>query len=79
MTNWVLMPPELTAENGAKAAFSGEFFWEEEVSNPEYCGCGRCHYCSMYDEPETIIAKHVVPWTTIKEIYRAAVEKFGED
>ena len=35
---YVRMPDSLTAENGAKALFMGEFFEHIEVGNPEYCG-----------------------------------------
>lgn len=76
MSDKVLMPQALTAENGAKAAFSGEFYWEEEVPAPcqceeNYIMCDACYY----DEYETI--KHVVPWYVIKQIYAAAVEKYA--
>lgn len=75
----VPMPRELTAENGAKAALMGEFHIDVEVENPDYCGCGECDYCLEVgkDEPETVIDKHPVSWTTIKDIYKLAVELFN--
>lgn len=76
----VIMPKELTAENGAKYIFIGEFSEEIEIENPEYCGCGECLYCvDNPDEEETYTQKVPVSWTTIKEIYRMAVEKLGKE
>lgn len=51
----VMMPLELTAENGAKAALICEFKFKPHEDAPEV----------------------VVPWDTIKEIYRAAVRLLG--
>lgn len=76
----VTMPKTLTAENGAKALLMGEFFEEVEVTNPEYCGCGACDFCAHYAQPpETIIIKVPVSWTTIKDIYKMAVEGLAEE
>jgi len=77
----ILMPKRLTAENGAKALFRGEFHetewqecghcdgagWDEEYSQ----NCGAC------DGTGEIKQKTPVSWTTIKEIYALAVEKLG--
>jgi hypothetical protein len=52
-----LLPRELTAENGAKAALIGEFFESYEVCADEF-------------------VRVPVTWTTIKAIWRAAVEHF---
>ncbi len=72
----VIMPKELTAENGAKALLIGEFFEEVETENPDYCGCGECDFCEENpDEEETYLQKVYVSWTTIKEIYKKAVDK----
>ena len=73
----VLMPKELTAENGAKALLIGEFKESIMVENPEFCGCKTdlCDYCvSFPDEPERIEQTVDVSWTTIKAIYAMAVE-----
>ena len=57
MSDYVLMPKRLTAENGAKAELIGEFdFWDEASESYK-----------------------TVPWTTIKEIYKVAVNKFGKE
>ena len=55
---WVLLPAELTAENGMKAALMGEF----HVPLPELDEHGNEH-----------ILKINVPWTLIKKIHRAIV------
>lgn len=60
------LPLRLTAENGAKAALSGEFFETIEVENPDFD-----------DEKETVQEKVPVRWTTIKAIWRKAVEHFS--
>lgn len=73
----VLMPARLTAENGAKAMLIGEFF--ETIEHPCHCQCGQgpedCDACFLTDEemiPETLQVP--VSWSTIKSIYRRAVE-----
>ncbi len=72
------MPRELTAENGAKALLIGEFHETIYLDNPDYCGCDddMCE-CREYDEPETIPQKIIIEWSTIKEIYKMAVEHLG--
>ena len=77
----VRMPRTLTAENGAKALLIGEFY--EERENEYHCRCGMgpdsCEICELTDDnmiPETL--RMQVSWTTIKEIYKKAVEHFGE-
>jgi hypothetical protein len=75
----VIMPKELSAENGAKKIMIGELFIEREIENPIYCGCGNCDYCRRYpDEPSHIVEKITIPWTTIKDIYKLAVNKLSK-
>lgn len=78
-TETVMMPRELTDENGAKYLLSGSFYsevvqecpdcegdgWEDEESGEE------CYTCKGGG---TVTVKVPVSWTTIKEIYRVAVE-----
>lgn len=67
---YCIMPVALTAKNGAKWALSGEFSTAREVTCPE-CegdGCSDCDGRGDWCEDQTI------DWTTIKEIYRRAVE-----
>lgn len=74
----VKLPRKLTAENGAKYLLRGEFFETREVSNPEYCGCGKCSYCydteNIEEIGETIIEKIPIGWDTIKRIYDKIVD-----
>lgn len=72
--HYVVMPKALTAENGAKAGFTGEFTETHKMPNPEYCGCGKCAYCKQHPGiTETTYVKVPVTWTTIKAIYQKAV------
>jgi len=73
----ILMPRELTAENGAKALLIGEFQEIIELNCP-YCdgdnsdpGCEICDGNTQYVQPIP------VSWTTIKAIYKKAVEYFN--
>ena len=76
----ILMPKELTAENGAKGLLSGEFS-EQLVTSCPVCWYSDdeandgCQYCEGSGE----IVSHVsVSWTTIKEIYAMAAKHLGE-
>jgi len=83
----ILMPDELTAENGAKYALIGKFHETFEHECPECEGCGmgaacphaqgesRCEHC---DGAGTIFERVPVEWTTIKEIYKHAVALLGK-
>lgn len=77
-TKKVIMPRELTAENGAKALLSGEFYEEDEVDCMYYddvcCNteCGICHGTGAY------IRKTLISWTNIKAIYAMAVKNLSE-
>lgn len=67
---YCIMPVALTAENGAKRALSGEFSTTRSVTCPE-CGgdgCSDCDGRGDWNEDQ------IIDWTTIKEIYRRAVE-----
>lgn len=73
------MPYQLTAENGAKGRLIGGFKESIEIANPEYCGCGECDYClevADEDDGPTMLVEVPVSWTTIKEIYKVAVSWF---
>jgi len=75
----VLMPKELTAENGAKACLIGEFF--ETIQIP----CEECLVMGETDDdtcPECFGTNYInrrvpVSWTTTKDIYAAVVKHFG--
>lgn len=71
----VLLPYELTAENGAKRLLSGEFFVEVNHS------CSVCiHDVEPNKECEECggrvdwVQKHCIPWPIIKDIYRGIVK-----
>ncbi|HGM6858979.1 TPA: hypothetical protein ACKQDZ_000255 [Serratia rubidaea] len=70
LDGYCIMPVALTAENGAKAALSGEFKVSRTVACNE-CGGAGCDYCDDSGEFEEEI---IVPWSIIKAIYRAAVD-----
>lgn len=77
MSDTVIMPKELTAENGAKGLLSCEFFENIELTCPD-CDTesieletDRCGTCNDTGE---ITVKVTVSWTTIKEIYAMAVK-----
>ena len=73
----VIMPRELTAENGAKAALMGEF----QIEFPIVCyDCylnGENENCLICGGSGEYIRSINVPWTTIKEIYRSTVKHFN--
>ncbi len=75
---YLTMPRELTAENGAKKLFIGEFSECITINNPVYCGCGECADCrDDLGMIETISQEVIIEWSTIKRIYQKAVEHFA--
>ena len=58
---FILVPRQLTAENGAKGALSGEFYEDYGIQDERGNEC---------------LAKVAVNWTTIKEIHKAMVAHF---
>lgn len=73
MKDKILMPKTLTAENGAKGLMSGEFFEISQQDCPECYGDG----CSDCDDYGYFEIKTPIKWTTIKAIYKMAVENLG--
>jgi hypothetical protein len=75
----IMMPYRLTAENGAKAALSGEFHVQVAVPNLDYCGCDAedCDACNS-DTEQYGVMDVPVSWTLIKQIYTAAVDLLGQ-
>lgn len=73
----VILPRELTAENGAKALFSGEFF---EVNSLTCVACdenGINHAgdkCDICLGSGTFEEKTAISWDSIKDIYKKIVE-----
>lgn len=68
------MPRELTAENGAKEALSGEFF--EEIELEVECDGEDCDEHDCDGDFHTFMQQVPVSWTTIKSIWKRAVEHF---
>lgn len=70
------MPLTLTAENGAKNALNGEFYTIEHI------GCVVCggygidgdDECDNCDGSGDVVVQAPVSWSTIKDIYKAAVK-----
>lgn len=73
LRKYLLMPSELTAENGAKAALMGEFKEKYSISCPECFGDDDCETC---DGSGRIHVEVPVSWTTIKEIWAKGLEHF---
>ena len=73
--DFIMMPKALTADNGAKAALSGEFFEAVEHGCTDCLGedddCEICSGTGVYTESVAI------SWTNIKAIYKKAVELLG--
>jgi hypothetical protein len=76
MSNMVNVPDRLTAENGAKSALLGEFTVEHTAQ------CSACYYDEADEECEVCGGEIdytvyvTVPWSTIKDIYAAAINHF---
>jgi hypothetical protein len=76
LTDYVLMPKRLTAENGAKGALSGEFKESIRITCHECDGSGEGENnedCIECKGEGTVDAAVTVGWDTIKDIYKAAV------
>ena len=80
--NTVIMPKELTAENGAKALLLGEFAEHQKITCHE-CYCLECNPgdpdndCELCGGSGELGLDVPVSWTTIKAIYAMAVEHLG--
>ncbi len=73
---YCLMPLSLTAENGAKNALNGEFHTIEHIGCVVCGGDGidgddECDNCNGSGD---VVVQAPVSWTTIKDIYKAAVK-----
>lgn len=77
MTETVIMPKSLTAKNGAKKLFLGEFYEEIEqecLDHGDICHDKNCNDCGGEG---SFIERVPVQWTTIKEIYAKAVKNLA--
>jgi hypothetical protein len=69
------MPKTLTAENGAKSALSGEFAEKFDLTCQECADAGEvCDDCEVCGGSGLNSVDVPVEWSTIKDIYRKAVE-----
>lgn len=71
---YVLMPKQLTAENGAKAALMGEFHEPIVVVCPTCEGDTATEDCADCEGTGTAFQDIPIKWDTIKAIYKMAVE-----
>lgn len=71
---WIPMPGKLTAENGAKAALSGDFAEHKVINCPECFGDDECESC---DGSGRIKVEVIVSWSTIKAIWEKGAEHFA--
>lgn len=80
----VLMPKQLTAENGAKSLFMDEFEENIELECQACGGTGENLYeigetCKGCDGAGFFTQSVPVSWTTIKEIYAMAVKHLASN
>ena len=66
----VIMPKELTAENGGKYIFTGEFKVVVGINHPEYFD-DEDAADGDFDEYISV----AIEWDTIKKIYQTAVDR----
>ena len=78
MKDKILMPKELTAENGAKSLMMGEFFEEIVLDCTECDGSDLGDECDYCDGSGVYTHRVRVSWTTIKDIYKMAVKHLCE-
>lgn len=76
-TKTVMMPKELTAEDGAKALLIGEFNEYYGMDCPECNPDEPDHECDICYGKILYVQEVLVRWTTIKEIYKMAVKNLG--
>lgn len=79
VSDTVRLPSKLTAENGARALLSGEFFEKVIVQCPHCDGEGwedldSCEVCGECTGSGDFALKVPVSWTTIKDIYAMVVK-----
>lgn len=75
--NKVILPSELTAENGAKHLLIGGFYETVELE------CHECYYdddddCDVCGGTGVCEQKVYIEWSTMKDIYDTIVKNMGE-
>jgi len=76
-SDYILMPKSLTAENGAKSLFMGEFNEQVEMTCQECADCDDDEDCIVCDGSGQYIQKVPVSWSTVKDIYSMAVSRLA--
>lgn len=71
---WIPMPKKLTAENGAKAALSGDFTEHKFINCSECFGDDECESC---DGSGLIKVEVTLSWSTIKAIWEKGADHFA--
>ena len=75
----IVMPRELTAENGAKAVMMGEFSQCAPVFCPDCNGSDEREACLTCAGKGTVSQCVNISWTNIKAIYAMAVKHLGHN
>lgn len=83
MSETIVMPKELTAENGAKAIFIGEFHVQHREECNECEGLGHedteeMDVCDACEGAGSFRSDIPVEWTMIKDIYAMAVKHLAK-
>ncbi|WP_434134407.1 hypothetical protein JQR88_11100 [Pseudomonas luteola] len=79
MSEYVSVPRRLTAENGAKAALSGEFTVEYTATCPDCSEIDADDECVICRGEVDYTESVTIPWSTIKDIYAAAIHHFARN
>ncbi len=79
--NKIIMPKELTSENGAKGLLMGKF--SESVEMTCLCDHEDRNYneepCEFCDDTGTYLFITTISWINIKDIYNMVVNHFGKE
>jgi len=76
LSDLVMLPRTLTAENGAKALLSGEFAEHDRLECPECIEHGSNDTCETCSGNGYVTIDVPVSWITIKAIYKKIVEHY---
>lgn len=73
----VLLPRELTAENGAKALLRGEFSEPIDIRCPVCVDIEDSESCEECNGTGEVTYPSIIAWTTIKDIYAKVVKHYA--
>ena len=77
MSDLILIPKKLTAENGAKALLIGEFYEKLQLRCPDCDGTDKD--CDICKGDGYYIQEIPITWSIIKLIYKKAVHYLGKE